>query len=242
MIGVILAAGDGTRLNHTAGEDCCKALKQIRGAYLIEYSLNNLIALGIPEACIVVGKQAEQIRKAVGNSYKGMKVSYAIQKQQKGLMNAFVQALDTVGDRDVLLQLADEIFVGLRKQDILTWITEAEQEFCCGITYEEDRERIKSNYSVETDEAGFLQNCIEKPAAVTDNRKGTGLCIFRRGALQVLREIYDDVGNTPRELCDYMRALLDRDKKGSAVQVAEKEYNINTVSDLAEFLTEHPDA
>ena len=94
MIGVILAAGDGTRLKKSTGQDICKALKLVNGKHLIEFALNNLIALDITEACIVVGKQGDLVKETFGDKYKSINIHYVYQSEQKGLMNAFAVADD----------------------------------------------------------------------------------------------------------------------------------------------------
>ena len=71
MIGVILAAGDGTRLAKSTGQNICKPLRKINNKYLLEYSLDNLIEVGATKAYIVVGKQGNLIKDAFGNEYKG---------------------------------------------------------------------------------------------------------------------------------------------------------------------------
>lgn len=240
MIGVILAAGDGTRLKQSAGEESCKALTKVRGSCLIEFALSNLKELGIPEACIVVGKHGDRIRETIGTEYRGIRIHYVHQKQRKGLMHAFVQSLETVGDRNVVLQLADEIFLNLNTRQILLRMDGGQADFYCGITYEQNPEKIRQNYSLETGESDRIRDCWEKPAVVTNNMKGTGFCFFRRSALEVLRQSYSDADNTPRELCDYIRLLLDRGQQGCVVQVAEKEFNINTLADLEDYLSQVP--
>ena len=91
MVGVILAAGNGTRLNI---ENCCKPLLKINDIPLIEYSLNNLVKLGINNAYIVAGKHLNLIKDNIGNNYKGVRIFYVYQAEQKGLINAFVSALN----------------------------------------------------------------------------------------------------------------------------------------------------
>ena len=59
MVGVILAAGDGTRFKNSTENNSCKTLIKVNSNYLIEYSLNNLVKLNVSEIYIVVGKQAE---------------------------------------------------------------------------------------------------------------------------------------------------------------------------------------
>lgn len=235
MVGVILAAGDGTRLKNSINENCCKALRKINGRYLIEFSLNNLINLGVSEAYVVVGKQGALIKNVIGNKYNSIKISYVHQEHQKGLINAFVQTINIIKNtEDVILQLTDEIFFNLNAKHINTVFSKTAFDFYCGITYEENPQKIKNNFSVEIEENSIIKNCIEKPAVVINNIKGTGLCIFRNNSVQLLKKMYDETTNTPEDLCDYMNNLIAQGQKGITFIVAEKEFNINTASDLKE--------
>ena len=238
MIGVILAAGNGTRLNSSTGEVCCKALRKVIGKHLIEFALDNLINLGIDKACIVVGKEGDLIKENIGYEYNGIGLSYVSQSQQKGLVNALMQALDSVdNDEDVVLQLADEIFVGLKTDDIRNAVSKTDNDFYCGVTYDENHQKIKNNFSVEVGADSALIKCTEKPSVVVNDIKGTGFCIFTSDALQWLKNTYDEDKNSPNDLCDYMNQLIENGKKGTVLVVAQKEFNINTASDLEEAKT-----
>lgn len=235
MVGVILAAGNGVRLKNSTGEDGCKPLRIINDIHLIEFALNNYIELGIGKVIIVVGKQGELVKNAIGYEYKGIEVSYAYQPHQRGLINAFIYALDAISnDEDVVLQLADEIFIDLKAENIKTHISEMTYDFYCGVTYENNLEKIKNNFSIETDENSIVRKCTEKPSVVINNIKGTGFCIFKNTSIQLLKSVYDENTNTPNDLCDYLNYLIAENKKGLAFCLAEKEFNINTLSDLTE--------
>ena len=231
MVGVILAAGNGTRMEQSIGENGCKALKKVNDTYLIEFALNNLIKLNIKYAFIVVGKHYNLIKNTIGYKYKSLNISYVYQAQPKGLMNALMQALSMIDPcEDIVLQLADEILFNLKAENILNICCDV----LCGFTYEENIVKIKNNYSVEIDENLFVKKCTEKPSVITNNIKGTGFCVFKKDALQFLKCVYDEATNTPDNLCDYINLLISNNRKVLAVLVAEKEYNINTIADLEE--------
>lgn len=229
MIGVILAAGDGTRLTKSTGQNICKPLKKINNKHLLEYSLDNLVELEANEVYVVVGKQGDLIKEAFGNEYKGLNVHYVYQQEQKGLMNAFVEALNVMNcDETVILQLSDEIFIDLKIEEIKKAI-QKDFDFYCGITFEDDIEKIKNNFSVETDDKSKLIKCVEKPKIVTNNIKGTGFTIFNAKTLEVIK------ANTElHDLCDSFNYLTETGYGGHALNIAEKEFNINTLDDLAE--------
>lgn len=65
MRGIILAAGKGSRLNGTAG-DKPKCLLRVGGTTLVERQIDTLRATGIDEIAVVVGCQAESVRRTCG--------------------------------------------------------------------------------------------------------------------------------------------------------------------------------
>ena len=66
MRGIILAAGRGSRLNGTAG-DSPKCLVELGGQSLVERQVQSLRAAGIDDIVMVVGCQAERVRRACGH-------------------------------------------------------------------------------------------------------------------------------------------------------------------------------
>jgi choline kinase len=63
--GIILAAGRGSRLNGTAG-DKPKCLVRVGGLTLIERQIRTLRRAGIDDIVVVVGCQADRVRKSCG--------------------------------------------------------------------------------------------------------------------------------------------------------------------------------
>ena len=66
MRGIILAAGKGSRLNGTAGESP-KCLVKAGGLTLIERQIRALRRAGVDDIAVVVGCQAEEVRRACGH-------------------------------------------------------------------------------------------------------------------------------------------------------------------------------
>jgi len=65
MRGIILAAGKGSRLNGTIG-DKPKCLLRVGGRTLVERQIDALRAVGIDDIAIVVGCQADHVRRTCG--------------------------------------------------------------------------------------------------------------------------------------------------------------------------------
>lgn len=235
MVGVILAAGDGTRLKSSSNENRCKPLTEANGKTLIEYALDNLLALEIFKAYIVIGKEGDLIKQAIGNEYKNIKIHYVCQQEQKGLMNAFLQALNVMEcNETVVLQLSDEIFIDLETAAIKTALSVENVDFYCGVAFEENPEKIKNNFSVETDSDSSLIKCIEKPQTVINNVKGTGFTVFNNKTQKVIKDTYNSNPEKIYDLCDCFNYLVLSGYCGKALNIAKKEFNINTISELTE--------
>lgn len=235
MVGVILAAGDGSRLQKGCEAVCCKPLTKIKDKALILYALDNLSELKVQKAYIVVGKQGDLIKSALGDEYKGISLEFVHQPQQKGLMNAFLTALNIIeGEKPVVLQLADEIFIDFKGESVKNSVTSMDCDFYCGITFEEDSEKIKGNFSVELKEDSLLTRCVEKPKTVINNIKGTGFTVFGPCVQGVIKELYKSAEGQLPDLCDCFNYLIEKGYYGKALVIAQKEFNINTVDDLYE--------
>lgn len=66
MRGIILAAGKGSRLNGTAG-DRPKCLLRVGDTTLVERQIDTLRALGVDDIAVVVGCQADLVRRICGS-------------------------------------------------------------------------------------------------------------------------------------------------------------------------------
>ena len=235
MVGVILAAGDGRRLKNSKHENCCKPLIKINEKSLITYSLDNLLLLNVQKAYIVIGKEGNLIKEFLGDEYEGIKLHYVYQQEQKGLMNALVQALKVIDDnKAVILQLSDEVFLNLNTESIRYELENEKFDFCCGITLEDNPEKIRNNFSVESDNESLLIKCKEKPQVVTNNIKGTGFSLFSGKTQKIIKEMYESDPDKLCDLCDSFNYLTASGHRGTVFFVAEKEFNINTVDDLTE--------
>ena len=233
MVGVILAAGNGRRLAAELGIEQCKSLLSLEGKKLIDYSLENLYSFGVDMIYIVVGKYAEAIMRSVGESYKGIPVSYLIQKTPLGIINALSVAIPHMKE-DAVIQLGDEVFINNRSASLKEEWKARGDDFFCGIIKEEFPEKIRDNYSVSVNGDMKLLSCVEKPHKneIANDFKGTGYCIFSSDCLKVFRECYPKELGCEANLCDYINLLISKGKSGKCVFVADKEVNVNTIVDF----------
>ncbi|PSO45435.1 MAG: bifunctional UDP-N-acetylglucosamine diphosphorylase/glucosamine-1-phosphate N-acetyltransferase GlmU, partial [Parcubacteria group bacterium SW_6_46_9] len=89
---IILAAGEGTRM----GADKPKVLVDMNDKPLIVHLLTELKKTDLTYSpIIVVGHQAENVQKTLGDEYK-----YVLQTNQRGTAHATLQAKDVTQKRD----------------------------------------------------------------------------------------------------------------------------------------------
>jgi len=109
--GIILAGGIGSRMSPLT-KAVNKQLLPIYDKPLIFYPLSVLMLSGIKDILIIVNKgQLNQFKKILPNGNNlGIKISYAEQKNPKGLPDAFLIGEEFIGKNNVALILGDNFF------------------------------------------------------------------------------------------------------------------------------------
>ena len=88
--GVVLAAGEGTRLRPmTANRP--KPMLPAAGRPILEHVLDVLVECGIEKLCLVVGYRRERIQEYFGHSYRDTPITYVHQAKQLGSAHALQQ-------------------------------------------------------------------------------------------------------------------------------------------------------
>ncbi|MCF6096197.1 bifunctional UDP-N-acetylglucosamine diphosphorylase/glucosamine-1-phosphate N-acetyltransferase GlmU [Thermovorax subterraneus] len=94
---VILAAGEGTRMNSSIP----KVLHKVCGVPMLGHVISQAKEAGAKRIIVVVGRGAEEIKRA----FEGQKVEFVLQAEQKGTGHALLQTEDAVKGEETLLVL-----------------------------------------------------------------------------------------------------------------------------------------
>ena len=110
IVGVILAAGKGTRI-YPFSETIPKPILPVCNRPLMELQVDMMRQHGVSEVIVVIGYLGYQIVDAVGNSpLEGVSIRYVEQKENLGLAHALGR-LESHIDTPFILFLGDIYFV-----------------------------------------------------------------------------------------------------------------------------------
>lgn len=192
MQAVILAAGKGTRLKAKT-DTLPKAMIEIEGKPLLEYSLDALIENGLSDVIMVVGFRYETISQKFGNQYRGLKIQYVKNDKyaETGSMYSLALVKDIITD-EILLMESDLLYES-RAISLLLKSNRPNSILVTGLSGSGDEVYICANDKQEITELGKNISGSRKQTAIGEL---AGISRFQRNFLElVFTEAGEDFKN-----------------------------------------------
>ena len=209
MKGIILAAGSGTRL-YPASLPISKILLPVYDKPMIYYPITTLMLAGIKDILIITNPiDTENFKRVLGDGSKlGVKFSYEIQKEPKGIAESFIIGEKFIGGDNVALILGDNIFHGFGFSSMLKMVGIKNK----GATIFGYRVKDPERFGVvEFDETGHAVSIEEKPKNPKSDFAVTGLYFYDNKVVEYAKSLQpSDRGEL--EITDINKIYLKENK------------------------------
>ena len=207
--GIVLAGGRNSRL-HPVTVGVCKQLLPVYDKPMVYYPLTTLMLAGVRDVLVIsTPRDTPRLKELLGDGRQwGMRLSYAVQRQPRGLAHAFIVGREFVGASSVALILGDNVFFGnaLSRQ-----VGEAIRGNR-GATVFAYPVRTPQQFGVlELDGQGRPVGIEEKPAAPKSNLAVTGLYVYDNEVLGIAESL-EPSARGELEITDVNRAYLERQR------------------------------
>lgn len=187
MKGIVLAGGTATRL-FPATLAVSKQMLPVYDKPMIYYPLSTLMLAGIREILVISSPRdigGFKVLLGDGSNY-GLKLSYAVQEQPRGLADAFIVGEQFIGKDRVALVLGDNVFYGHGFSEVL----ERAAARTSGATIFGYWVKNPTAYGVvDFDASGKALSIEEKPKEPKSNYAVPGLYFYDNEVIDIAKNV-----------------------------------------------------
>jgi glucose-1-phosphate thymidylyltransferase len=231
MKGIILAGGSGSRL-WPITLATSKQLMPIYDKPMIYYPLTTLMKAGIREILVITTPEdQDKFEALLGDGAKwGLKLSYKIQPEPKGLAQAFTIGEEFIGNDKVALVLGDNIFHGRNLGNNLSKCVDPDGGIIFGYRVN-DPERFGV---VEFDADGKVKSIEEKPKNPKSDYAAVGLYFYDNDVVEIAKNVKPS-GRGEVEITSINEEYLRRGKlKVQKLQDGDVWFDTGTIDSLGD--------
>ena len=231
FVGVILAAGRGTRMFPFTAR-WPKPILPIMGKPLLQHQIEMFNSVGIRQIFVVIGHLGYEVVRSLGNGKEfGVNLEYVEQTETLGIAHA-VGRLESRVRKPFLLCLGDIFFVSNKLQSMLTHFEKKNTKAVLASKLEPNPEMIRRNFAIIPTKDGLVKRVIEKPRYIQNKLKGCGIYLFGL-------EIFDAIRRTPRtamrdeyEITEAIQIMINDGHRVVHSQIIEEDLNLTNPEDL----------
>ncbi|MFE1174108.1 glucose-1-phosphate thymidylyltransferase RfbA [Streptomyces sp. NPDC058773] len=210
MKGIVLAGGSGTRM-YPLTLATSKQLLAVYDKPLVYYPLSVLMLAGVRDILVISAPDSLPALRALlrDGSQLGLNLSFAVQKEPRGIAEALLIGEKHINDEPSALILGDNVFHGAGFPDLLR-SSRQELDGCTLFGYPvSDPERFGIG---ETDAEGNLVSLEEKPLRPRSNNAISGLYFYDSDVVEIAKDLTPSLRGE-LEITDVNRVYL---KQGRA--------------------------
>ena len=234
VVGVILAAGRGTRMMPFS-ERHPKPILPVIGKPLLAHQIESLRDVGIRRVFVVIGHLGFEIVQALGDgSAFGVEITYVEQENALGIAHA-VSRLEPHVRSPFLLLLGDIFFVHKGLGGMLELLDAGAVDGVLAVKEEPSAEAIQRNFVVLEDDQGFVRRVIEKPRHPRTHLKGCGIYLFDPSFFDAIRRTPRTAMRDEYEITDSIQIFVDDGHGVKAARVIDDDLNLSYPSDLLDI-------
>jgi dTDP-glucose pyrophosphorylase len=231
LVGVILAAGKGTRI-YPFSETLPKPILPVCNRPLLACQLEFMKRYGVTEVIVVIGHLGYTIVDALGDgSEHGVSIRYVEQTETLGMAHA-VGKLEQYVDSPFILLLGDIYFVTDDLTPMIRKVLEGEINACLASKVETNPDMIKRNFAIIEGADGRVRRVIEKPRYVKSTLKGCGLYIFDQNVFDAIRRTPRTAMRDEYEITDSIQIMINDGHVVSHSSVVTSDMNLTFPEDL----------